>query len=582
VAQLFSADFESGSNGTTITTSNSPFTNLVQSGWTYSNTQVLASGGGSLSGRCAATGSSVQANVNFTAGSLVYARWYMYVDALPGSTTTVAQLSSSGTVRGEVRLTSGGAVQTRNSSSVQVALSGNIVTAGSWFRVEWMWDNTNTDHRLLVYVGANVHGTTPDYDSGVLNAVTTGTANRFHVGVMNATTATWYFDEFNLDDAAFAAPSYSAPPTTIAPSSISSAGGTGTPSVNPQTIVAPLSIPASTYADQFSAIGSRWDAVAGTPTIAAERLRLNYITGYDEINASSAYDLNGGSITVENLVSSPVPTWAEAYFGFVDFLPTRFDCWFELRGSNIRAVLGSTTLATVTNNASARWLRIRTSGTAAYFDTSPDGQTWTQVATTTMPRAAKGAIAYIGAGNYNGGGTDASYAEFDNFAMASAPGTPAATPRVTSSPASITATSGVGTPTVSFGTANQTAELDGIVATGGVGTPAATAVITAEPAGILAESGLGEPSVAQLYLVHRFTPPYVHRHYPIEGALVATYQFGLAVLRVDGQWIETEFPSERQVAEADYFYSGGSIHEVDADTAAVLTAAGYDVVSEFI
>lgn len=75
-----------------------------------------------------------------------------------------------------------------------------------------------------------------------------------------------------------------------------------------------------------------------------------------------------------------------------------------------------------------------------------------------------------------------------------------------------------------------------------------------------------------------FTPPYTVRTFPMDGALRGQLQFGLAVLRIDGAWVETEFPTEQQVLGSDLYFPGGYVHTVDDATAAVLTAAGYEVI----
>jgi len=76
---------------------------------------------------------------------------------------------------------------------------------------------------------------------------------------------------------------------------------------------------------------------------------------------------------------------------------------------------------------------------------------------------------------------------------------------------------------------------------------------------------------------NRFVPPFTVRRIPIAGALTAELQFGLAVMRINGEWVETEFPSAEQEAAADLLFRGGSIYDVDEETAAVLTTAGYTV-----
>lgn len=74
-----------------------------------------------------------------------------------------------------------------------------------------------------------------------------------------------------------------------------------------------------------------------------------------------------------------------------------------------------------------------------------------------------------------------------------------------------------------------------------------------------------------------FTPPSVQRYVPVLPPVMALMNFGLAVLRINGQWVETEYPSEQQVTAADRYYEGGHIHMVGPDEAAELAAAGYTV-----
>lgn len=58
---------------------------------------------------------------------------------------------------------------------------------------------------------------------------------------------------------------------------------------------------------------------------------------------------------------------------------------------------------------------------------------------------------------------------------------------------------------------------------------------------------------------------------------MAVIPYSKAVLRIAGQWVETEWPTEDQVNSADYYFPGGYDIQVDAATAAVLTAAGYTI-----
>lgn len=67
------------------------------------------------------------------------------------------------------------------------------------------------------------------------------------------------------------------------------------------------------------------------------------------------------------------------------------------------------------------------------------------------------------------------------------------------------------------------------------------------------------------------------RRYVVIPPLTALLNYSKAVLRIQGQWVESEFPTEEQLALADLYFPGGYETPVDAATAALLTAAGYTV-----
>lgn len=77
-----------------------------------------------------------------------------------------------------------------------------------------------------------------------------------------------------------------------------------------------------------------------------------------------------------------------------------------------------------------------------------------------------------------------------------------------------------------------------------------------------------------------FRTPYVQRRMPISPPLSALINFSVAVLRIGGQWVETEYPTEEQINAADLYFPGGHENPVDPATAAILTAAGYQVNTE--
>lgn len=118
----------------------------------------------------------------------------------------------------------------------------------------------------------------------------------------------------------------------------------------------------------------------------------------------------------------------------------------------------------------------------------------------------------------------------------------------------------------------------------GDGTLSATAQITLQTAGAdFTGDGALSAEAIPIAQLRFFYPPYVQRRVPLaaDSALVALMNFGLAVYRVNGQWFESEYPPPSAFTDADLFFEGGHEHLVDADTAALLNAAGYDIIEVF-
>lgn len=72
----------------------------------------------------------------------------------------------------------------------------------------------------------------------------------------------------------------------------------------------------------------------------------------------------------------------------------------------------------------------------------------------------------------------------------------------------------------------------------------------------------------------------VQRRVPVIPPLMALMNFSQAVLRINGQWIETDFPTEDQINSADMYFPGGYVTPVNPTQAAALVAAGYVVDAE--
>lgn len=80
-------------------------------------------------------------------------------------------------------------------------------------------------------------------------------------------------------------------------------------------------------------------------------------------------------------------------------------------------------------------------------------------------------------------------------------------------------------------------------------------------------------------MAYRFTTPTVSEGPAGEGRLFSRFRLvrGVTVLKIDGIYYETRFPSSEEIADADTAYIGGYSYEVDATEKAALEAAGYTV-----
>lgn len=90
-------------------------------------------------------------------------------------------------------------------------------------------------------------------------------------------------------------------------------------------------------------------------------------------------------------------------------------------------------------------------------------------------------------------------------------------------------------------------------------------------------NGGGSVSPPPSVYVGVFRTPIYQRRYPVIPPVTALINFSKAVLRIGGQWVETEWPTEEQINASDFYFPGGYEIPVDQATADVLTAAGYSV-----
>ncbi|HSX05827.1 MAG TPA: hypothetical protein VLF69_05130 [Candidatus Saccharimonadales bacterium] len=189
----FSEDFESGTNGSNVTTSNSGFS-LVNAGGTvtFDTTHTV---NGILSGKFVSTGAggnAVYVQHTLSNVSTVYTRFMVYLNALPGANLLLCSVASTGgnADAADIRITTTGTVQVRLNGA---ALSTTTTTTpvGSWFMVEYAVDSTNSVQHLRLYSGL-----TTDTIQEVISNVSynLGTMNAIKWGIIGTASATIWID----------------------------------------------------------------------------------------------------------------------------------------------------------------------------------------------------------------------------------------------------------------------------------------------------------------------------------------------------------------------------------------------------
>ncbi|TVZ01277.1 hypothetical protein EAS64_33910 [Trebonia kvetii] len=144
---LLSQDYESGTNGTTITTGNSGGTgrnawDLVSAtnGATvqYSSAQAA---NGALSGAYTTSGTAGVAYTQWSSSSVgsqpvIYGRTYVYLTANPTTDTNIVEFWNGGTFGGGVMIANSGQLRLQNASFGEIG-GGPTMPTGQWFRLEW-------------------------------------------------------------------------------------------------------------------------------------------------------------------------------------------------------------------------------------------------------------------------------------------------------------------------------------------------------------------------------------------------------------------------------------------------------------
>lgn len=218
MANVLSEDFEGGTAGAAITTGNSGVGNVY-------GPVVFSAGAieGTLCARYPAVG--VQTATQFDHAAIDGVGWmsaYFYAEELPAANTYIGIWSDVGSANGvaDFRLEPDGKIVVRNGFSAAVT-SPAIITAGAWHRLA-LRITRNTQMELRLYIGANRHGTVPDW-SGTAASTKDFPLGRFICGVAVAATANVRFDRIRIDNAS--EPESMAPSTPL-PAPVVSVTGT--------------------------------------------------------------------------------------------------------------------------------------------------------------------------------------------------------------------------------------------------------------------------------------------------------------------------------------------------------------------
>ncbi len=191
-APLFSENFEGGTNGAAVTTSNTAYS-FINSATSFDNSTTVV---GSLSAKGVNNGTTAAFMRQIFPGAVSvterYMRRYVRISAFPGAgaNVVVTRLRLGGTTTGQVTFTSGGQFQIRNGGSA-VASSVNTYALNTWHRLEWHVDGTTTNTQTLrIYTGnllnsPSIQSEVPlsgPYTSGAFDRVEDGGSTAAYVG----------------------------------------------------------------------------------------------------------------------------------------------------------------------------------------------------------------------------------------------------------------------------------------------------------------------------------------------------------------------------------------------------------------
>ncbi|HSX04876.1 MAG TPA: PKD domain-containing protein [Candidatus Saccharimonadales bacterium] len=227
---VFSEDFESGTNGTVLSTLNTAYSSFV-SGPVFTN---LAAVSGSLSALMVVDNSvqpSMTQNISPAVTSRYFRRYFRFSN-LPSGSVTFMRVRNSGTslITAELAIGTSGAIQILDGLS-GAGVSSTKITPNTWFRVEWFLDGPGGQQTLKLFVLGNYNGSTP---SETVTGTYTGSGNgtlfdRVSDGIGSTT---FYTGSVWLDGVADSSTGYLGPEAGANAAPVSNAGPDQTVSTN--------------------------------------------------------------------------------------------------------------------------------------------------------------------------------------------------------------------------------------------------------------------------------------------------------------------------------------------------------------
>lgn len=160
-----------------------------------------------------------------------------------------------------------------------------------------------------------------------------------------------------------------------------------------------------TLVDTFSSQDTtKWSTYGNLVAVTAGEARLQATTAYPVLRSYSQYDLTSSAVYARLVMPSSSDSSIQSRFtvyvdnhNYIEFL-----C--ENGHLTLRECVSNTNDDTYVSTYSATthaWLRLRMSGTTVYWETSPDGTTWTIQRSKTTTLSLTATVVQFGAGNWN-------------------------------------------------------------------------------------------------------------------------------------------------------------------------------------